>query len=139
MKTHLLSIAAALACLTASALGQAGDNLPIFSPSTPLKTATTPVNGTNEVQTVTFGGTPTGGTFTITFSGRTTGAITWSSTNATLVANIDAALELLPNIGTGGVTTAVGTMTAGIGTITLTFTGNLAKLAVALATATSSL
>jgi hypothetical protein len=44
--------------------------------------------------------------------------------------NIDAALEALPNIGTGGVTTAVGTITAGIGTITVTFAGDLAKKAV---------
>jgi hypothetical protein len=89
-----------------------------------------PSAGTSEVQTITFGGTPTGGTFKLAFDGYTTGAIAWSATNATLVANIDAALEALSNIGTGGVTTAVGTMTAGIGTITVTFAGNLAKQAV---------
>jgi hypothetical protein len=89
-----------------------------------------PSNGTSEVQTLTIGGTPSGGTFKLAFDGFTTAAITWSATNATLVANIDAALEALPNIGTGGVTTAVGTMTAGIGTITITFAGNLAAKAV---------
>lgn len=83
-----------------------------------------PVAGTNAVQTLTIGGTPTGGTFKLKFEHATTAAITWSATNATLVANIDAALEALPNIGTGGVTTAVGTAVAGIGTITITFTGN---------------
>jgi hypothetical protein len=36
----------------------------------------------------------------------------------------------LPNIGTNGVTTAAGTVTAGIGTITITFAANLAALAV---------
>lgn len=105
----------------------------------PLRVAGVPSAGTSEVQTITFGGTPTGGTFTLTFEGFTTAAISWSATNSTLVANIDAALEALPNIGTGGVTTAVGTMTAGIGTITVTFAGNLAKKAVGLMTAASSL
>jgi hypothetical protein len=89
-----------------------------------------PVNGTNEVQTLTIGGTPTGGTFALSFDGFPTAAITWSATNATLLANIDAALEALPNIGTGGVTTAAGTLTAGIGTVTITFTGNNAAKAV---------
>lgn len=96
----------------------------------PLLNAGAPVAGTDEVQTLTIGGTPTGGTFKLAFGGFTTAAITWSSTNATLIANIDAALEALPSIGTGGVATAAGSLTAGIGTITLTFSGaNLAKLA----------
>lgn len=98
-----------------------------------------PGAGTDEVQTLTIGGTPTGGTFRIQFAGFTTAPITWSATNATLVANIDAALEALPPIGTGGVTTAVGTMTAGIGTITLTFAGaNTAKRVQPLAVATDN-
>jgi hypothetical protein len=54
--------------------------------------------------------------------------------NATLVSNIDTALEALITIGTGNVTTAVGTMTAGIGTITLTFVSNLGKRAVSTVT-----
>jgi hypothetical protein len=97
-----------------------------------------PVAGTSEVQTITFGGTPTGGTFKLRFDGFTTAAITWSATNNTLRDNVDAALEALPNIGTGGVTTAVGTMTAGIGTLTVTFAGNLAKKAVATITVTDN-
>lgn len=99
-----------------------------------------PAAGTNEVQTLTIGGTPTGGTFTLTLDGETTGAITWSSTNNTLRDNIDTALEALSRIGTGGVTTAVGTMTAGIGTITITFDGGgVARRAINTLTATSSL
>lgn len=93
-----------------------------------------PVAGTDAVQTLTIGGTPTGGTFKLALEGFTTAAITWSATNATLLANIDAALEALPSIGTGGVTTAAGTLTAGIGTITLTFTGDRGKQPVTLAT-----
>lgn len=96
----------------------------------PLRTAGAPTAGTSEIQTLTIGGTPTSGTFTLSFDGDVTAAITWSATSATLVANIDAALELLPNIGTGGVTTAIGTMTAGIGTITITFAAIDALLAV---------
>ena len=87
-----------------------------------------PSNGVDEVQTLTIGGTPTGGTFKLGFGGEVTADITWSATNNTLVANIDAALEALSNIGANEVTTAVGTMTAGIGTITITFAGNLGKL-----------
>ena len=54
--------------------------------------------GTNQQQTLTFSGV-TGGTFTLTLNSQTTGAIQWSGTNATLQANILAALEILPNIG----------------------------------------
>lgn len=96
----------------------------------PYENAGAPGAGTSEVQTLTIGGTPTGGTFKLAFDGHTTAPITWSATDATLIANIDAALEALPNIGTGGVTTAAGTVTSGIGTITMTFAGNLAKLVV---------
>jgi hypothetical protein len=96
----------------------------------PLENAGVPGAGTDEVQTITIGGTPTGGTFRLSFEGATTAAIAWSATNATLIANIDAALEALPTIGTGNVTTAVGTMTAGIGTATVTFVSGLGKRAV---------
>lgn len=92
--------------------------------------AGTPGAGTSEVQTITFGGTPDGGTFKLAFDGQTTAAISWSATNNTLRDNVDTALEALTNIGTGGVTTAVGTMTAGVGTLTVTFAGNLTKQAV---------
>src|SRR5690242_16258253 len=79
-----------------------------------------PTTGTAAVQTLDFESI-TGGTFQISLEGLTTADITWSATNATLIANVDAALEALPNIGTGGVVTAAGTLTAGIGTMTLTF------------------
>jgi hypothetical protein len=99
-----------------------GQLLPGSTPDI-LSTSGAPTAGSDEVQTITFGGTPTGGTFKLTFAGHTTAAITWSATNTTLRDNVDAALEALPPIGTGGVTTAVGTMTAGIGTLTVTFAG----------------
>lgn len=134
---RIFSFLLSLALLAITSFAQSGDPLPYDS--NPLYTATVPANGTNEVQTITIGGTPTAGTFTLAFRGRTTAAITWSATNATLIANIDAALEALPTVGTGGVTTAVGSMTAGIGTATVTFAGNLAKLAVPTMTYVSSL
>lgn len=104
--------------------------MPGLGLGTPYKNAGAPSNGVDEVQTLTIGGTPTGGTFKLSFMGKTTSAITWSATDATLVANIDAALEALPTIGTGNVVTAAGTVSSGIGTVTITFGGRLAKLAV---------
>jgi hypothetical protein len=100
----------------------------------PLTNAGAPSAGTDEVQTLTIGGTPTGGTFKITKDGFTTGPITWSSTNATLLANINAALDALPNLDAGEVVATAGSLTAGIGTVLLTHTGNSAKQAVGLMT-----
>jgi hypothetical protein len=95
---------------------------------TPLQNAGAPVAGTDEVQTLTIDAT--GGTFKLAFDGFVTAAIAWNATNNTLRDNVDAALEALSNIGAAGVTTAVGTMTAGVGTLTITFAGNLGKKAV---------
>lgn len=93
----------------------------------PYQVAGSPSAGTDQVFTITFGGSPSAGNFTLTFDGHTTAAITWSATNNTLRDNVDAALEALANVGTGGFTTAVGTMTAGVGTLTVTAAGNLTK------------
>lgn len=104
---------------------------------TPLSNAGTPVAGTDNVQRITIGGTPTGGTFTLTFDGHTTDAIDWSSTNGTLLTNIETALEALDNI--DGVTVAADSLTSGIGTIDVTFNGaNVAKLAHGVMTADAS-
>jgi hypothetical protein len=101
----------------------------------PYFIAGAPVAGTNEVQTLTIGGTPTGGTFKLAYAGATTAAITWSATNATLLANINAALDALATLGTAWVVAAAGSLTAGIGTITLTFSGgDVSRRAVALIT-----
>ena len=135
MKT-LITASLALVAMAACALAQS----PAIKTVSVYSYAGIPSAGTSEVSTITIGGTPTAGTFTLTVAGgRTTGPITWSSTNATLVANIDAALEALSNVGTGGVTTAVGSMTSGIGTITLTFTGKNAKTDFPAISGTSSL
>lgn len=83
-----------------------------------------PGAGTSEIQTLTIDAT--GGTFKLAFEGFVTADISWSSSNTTLRDNVDAALEALPSIGAGGVATAVGTMTSGVGTLTITFGGNRA-------------
>lgn len=75
-----------------------------------------------DVQTITFTGTPTGGTFRLSFNGEATSAIAYSVTDATLQANILAALIALTGIGTGNVTVSSGTS----GTVvTVTFAGSL--------------
>lgn len=107
--------------------------------SPPIPYAGQPTAGSTGLYILTFGGTPTAGTFTITFDGYTTGAISWSATNNTLVSNIDTALEAIASVGTGNVTTAVHNMTAGIGTISLTLAGNLLSKTVTAPTVTSSL
>lgn len=107
--------------------------------SPPILYNGTPTAGTTGLYILTFGGTPSGGTFTLTFDGYTTSAISWSSTNNTLVSNIDTAFEALPSVGTGNATTAVSTMTSGIGTITITLAGNLLSKTVTAPTVSSSL
>lgn len=87
--------------------------------------------GTDEVQTVTVTGVPTGGTFTLTYSGQTTGAIAY---NATATA-VQTALTALSNVGAGNVEV---TGSAG-GPYTVTFQGTLADENVAQMTATASL
>lgn len=53
----------------------------------------------NEVQTVTITGGPTGGSFTLTLDGNVTAAIPYNAS----AAQVQAALEALPNIGQGNV------------------------------------
>lgn len=84
----------------------------------------------NEVQTLTVTGAPTGGTFTITWSGQTTAAIAFDATAAT----VQAALEALSNIAPGDV---VVTGDAG-GPWTLTWGGTQLGEDVAEPTATAS-
>jgi hypothetical protein len=88
-------------------------------------------SGTNAVQTVTTTGTPTGGTFTLTFEGRTTATIAFNATAAV----VQAALEALPNIGTGNVLGGGGPLPTGV---TLTFQNALAKRPIAPLTANSA-
>lgn len=79
------------------------------------------VAGTNEVQTLTMTGTPTGGTFTLRFRGQTTAPIVFGAT----AAQIDTALEALSTIGAGGVLSAGGPFPA----VAITATFNAAPYA----------
>lgn len=93
---------------------------------------TTTAGQTNEVQTVTITGTPTGGTFRLSFKGYTTGTIPYSASAAV----VDAALEALTTIGSGGVTVSGG---PGPGTpYVVTFTNQLGNQTNPLITANSS-
>jgi hypothetical protein len=85
---------------------------------------------TNEVQTLTVTGGPTGGTFTITWSGQTTAAIAYNAT----AAQVQTALEALSNIAPGDV---VVTGNAG-GPWTLTWGGTQLGEDVAAPTTTES-
>ena len=75
-------------------------------------------SSTDEVQTATVSGTPTGGTFKLSYRGAITAAIAYNAAAAT----VQAALEALRTIGTGNVTVSG---SAG-GPYTITFVGALA-------------
>jgi hypothetical protein len=76
--------------------------------------------GTNNVQTVSITGSPTGGTFTLTFVAVTTGTIAWNATAGA----VQTALRLLSTIGQYG---CVVTGPAG-GPYVVTFTGPLGNI-----------
>jgi len=82
-----------------------------------------PVAGTNAIQTMTIGATPTGGTYTLRYLGLPTAPIAWNAVNVTLLASLQAALDAHPALGTNAVVATAGTLTAGVGTILLTFSG----------------
>jgi len=98
-----------------------GGNVIGGAPDDDLISAGAPSAGTAAVQTITFGGTISGGKFQLKCGPFVTADIDWSATDATLVANIDAALEALPNIGSGAIVTADSTLTSGIGDATVTW------------------
>src|SRR3954469_24042928 len=89
---HILAAIALLAGVMLPALSLCGTaNLP--TAQVLVSTGSAPVNGTNEVQTITFDDNITGGTFTLDFGGYATDFITWTATDATLVADIQANLN----------------------------------------------
>lgn len=89
--------------------------------------------GTNEVQTVTITGTPTGGTFNLTYAGQTTAGIAYNAAASA----VQSALVALSNIRTGDVTVSGG---PGPGTpYVVTFGGQYSSYDVPLMTTASSL
>lgn len=103
-----------------------------------IPVAGVPSAGTSEVWTLTIGGTPTAGTFRVIFGGETSGAITWSATNNTLLSNINTALDAMNVFGAGDLVASDSSLTAGIGALLLTFSANRAKEAIASAITVSS-
>lgn len=92
-----------------------------------------PYGGSSEeIQTVTVTGTPTGGTYTLSFGGQTTAGIPYNAT----AAQVRTALEALSSIGAGNVTTAGGPHPGTA--VTVTFVGTLANTNVAQMTSNSA-
>ncbi len=70
-----------------------------------------------EVQHLSFTSPATAGTFTLTYDGQTTAAINYNAT----VAEVQAALEALPNVSAGDITVGGDALTTSNGTMTFTF------------------
>jgi hypothetical protein len=85
----------------------------------------------HQIFTLTPDSAPDGGTFTVTFDGSTTDDIEFDAT----AEEIQAALEALDTIGTGGVV-VTGTMATAV---VITFSGTMLRVDVAAPTCTSSL
>lgn len=88
---------------------------------------------TNEVQTITITGSPTGGSYTLTYDGDTTDPIEWDA----VAADVQGALLALDTFVAGDVTAAGGPHPTT--PVTVTFGGNFAGFDIALLTATPSL
>jgi hypothetical protein len=104
---------------------QSGADLPLM-PGGIFKVGTVPVNGTNEVQTITLTNFSSG-TLRLSFLGKNV-VVTFAGAeaNAAIDTLVDAALEGLATIGTGGVSVVTSGTTSRA--IAVTFAGNLARL-----------
>ena len=89
--------------------------------------------GVDAVQRIAITGVPTGGSFTLTKGANTTAAIAWDATAAI----VQAALQLIASVGTGGVTCTGGPLPAT--PVDCTFTGANATVPVTTMTDSSSL
>jgi hypothetical protein len=96
------------------------NNPSVLSAFYKIPTVITPTGtATNEVQTLTIAGAPTGGTFSLTFQGATTPALAYNAAPAA----VQTALQALSTIGSGNATV---TGTAGVSYV-VTFAGALAN------------
>jgi hypothetical protein len=109
-----------------------GDLCAIYMLSNQPITIQTNGAGTIGVQTITIGGTPTGGTFTLGYQGQVTAPIAFNATAAT----VQAALRALSTIGGTNVTCTGGALPGAA--ITCTFSGPLVLATVPLITANIS-
>lgn len=94
--------------------------------------ATVAATGTNDVQTISITGTPTGGSFSVTFGGVTSAAIAYNST----AAQVQAILQAMPSIGTGNMICTGGPFPGTA--VVCTAAGNLAGKKLAVFTTTDS-
>jgi hypothetical protein len=91
-----------------------------------------PIAANFAVQTITILGA-TGGSFTLTMGAKVTPAIAWAAGNAALIGNIVAALTGAPlNIPAANLSVTAGSLTNGLGTIVITFSGATAGTATAI-------
>lgn len=79
----------------------------------------------NDVQTLT--NTATGGTFTLTFGNTVTYTTTALTCTTLTAAQLQTALQALPNIGAGNCTVTGGPFSSGAGSLVVTFNGALAN------------
>jgi hypothetical protein len=92
----------------------------------PIRNAGAPVAGTNEVWTLTIGGTPSAGATSgikFNYQGLVSALCLWSATSATFVTNLQACLDAF--FGSGATVVSDGTSTNGVGTFIITFSGAL--------------
>lgn len=89
-------------------------------------------SGTNEVQTLTITGTPTGGTFRLTFNGVETANIAYNAAASA----VQSALEAISSIGAGNVACGGGALPGS--PVTITFQGALAAAPQNLITVTNA-
>jgi hypothetical protein len=93
-------------------------------------------SASNQQETVTITGSPTGGTFTLTHAGQTTGTIAYNASAAT----VQSALQALSNVGLNSVTGAANVAVSGSagGPWVVTWQGNLGGLPLGVMTANSA-
>ncbi len=97
-----------------------------------------PSNGTSEIQLLTIGGTPTAGYIQFkTDAGKISGTAVWTATDATWVSRMQTQLDLL--FGAGNTVAAIGTLSSGIGTVTITYALDLGSLNVPLLSVVNNL
>jgi hypothetical protein len=92
-----------------------------------------PVNGTDEIQTLTVSGTPTSGVLTLTYDGETTAQIAYNAT----ALQVQNALQALSNVLGGDVICAGGPLPGTA--VTITFQQNLGSRNVSLITSSNGL
>lgn len=127
---NLFIISLILTAFAVNAFAQKGDPLPPFYPAVPVCTGTVPTSGTSEVQTFTISAVAAA-TIQFGFQGKTANLVlTGTEANTDIQTKAKAAIEGMATVGASNTNiVAAGTTTR---TITVTFTGSKANLALPL-------